>query len=603
MKRNITGSTGGNTDPVVPKRPYLAAVNRLAQRIPDVRAVFDHFGHVRALTTSDASGLFIQPMLGSAVKQAVSFLAVDEISKALGLRHVDLNRGSDDVDPQLGHTVTFRQEVLASNGVRYPVRNGYVQVFIDNNGKVFNLNSSLRHGKRNIDLDGIITEAQAIEAAENYFGDREFEEAPSVELVFSAHNGRIDPCYEIVLCANNPRLVQKVLVKAHSGEVVLAENLLRSPRPLPEQMAGGKRKAPGGKTRNPRQRTPNTGSTAGSGSTPGQGKVFLRIPDPNKPIAKQLFDEVIDSLPDPKVLANDYFTMFAYGSKTPVKAKADGSWDYDPKTPEGIAVLCFHALNAQWQLMLKFGMKPSKHGAIPVFVEDKSVTDNAYFDPEAYEIHLGIGSGLNNGGLNRYIAYDLGVSWHESGHRVVYTQTPGNDLPGSEGGAMHESIGDVLGDLLMDWHFRSIYAAKLGETLDVAAVEADSRIIGKYALPPNGIRIAKNTKKTPQDKTGEVHDDGEISGGAKADLLVALIKQYGVNAGLELFGRTTLAALALMPANRCTFRDLLNSYVTADSTLNKGANKAAIVKAFGDHGITLGKGGRNRNVPTIIVID
>jgi Zn-dependent metalloprotease len=235
-------------------------------------------------------------------------------------------------------------------------------------------------------------------------------------------------------------------------------------------------------------------------------------------------------------------------------------------------------------------------------VEDRSVSDNAYFDPEAYEIHIGIGSGLNRGGLNRYIAFDLGVSWHENGHHIVFLQTPGHDLPGSEGGAMHESIGDVLGDLLMDWWFQLTYGKQLGVTMDAAAVEADSRIIGKFALPPKGIRIAKNTKRTPQDKTGEVHDDGEISGGAKADLCVALVKSNGVAAGLELFGRMTLAALALMPANRCTFRDLLNAYVTADQRLNNGANRAAIVKAFDDHGITLGKGQGSRNQPIIIVI-
>jgi Zn-dependent metalloprotease len=593
-------NSGSNLSQVLPKRPYLAAVNRLAQRIPDVRAVFDHFGHVRSITTDHADGLFDKPMLGNALQHARKFLAVDDINKALGLRYVDLNRGNESTDPLLGHSVTFQQEITASNGVKYPVRHGYVQVFIDNSGKVFNLNSSLRHGKRNVDLDGIITDTQAIAAAEAHFGDREYEDDAKCELVFSAHNGKIDPCYEIVLCANNPRLVQKVLVKAHTGEIVVAENLLRSPRPLPVLMAGGK--ASGSKSRKRRQPS-SGGATTGGAKAAVPAKVLLRIPDPNVAIAKQVFDVTIDTLPNPKVLADDDFVMYVGDKNHPVKAKADGTFNYAPTDPEFSAVVTYFALKAQFTLMKAWGMKPNTR-AIPVIVEDNSGdTDNAYFDPEGYEIHILKGSGLNRGGLNRYIAFDLGVSWHENGHHIVFLQTPGHDLPGSEGGAMHESIGDVLGDLLMDWHFGDIYGAKIGKTLTVADVDADPRIIGKYALPPNGIRIAKNKKRTPQDKTGEVHDDGEISGGAKADLLVALIKQLAAVApGLELFGRMTLGALALMPAHRCTFRDLLNAYVTADQRLNKGANRAAIVKAFDDHGITLGSGQGSRNQPIIIVI-
>jgi Zn-dependent metalloprotease len=577
-----------------PKRPYVAAVHQLARRIPDVRAVFDHFGHVRTITTDHVDGLFSQPMLGTPVQHAAKFLNVDEIGKALGLRDVELSRGTSTSDPQLGHTVVYQQQIVASNGVRYPVRHGFVHVYMDAAGKVFNLNSSLRRGRRHTDVSGIIGDADAIEAAKKAVGNYEYDGGCRAELVFSGHNGRIDPVYEVVLCANNPRRVVQVLVKAHTGEVVFQTNLLRTAggdklKPITVEGARGKGKR--------RKQT----AVAATGNTPVLGKAFLRIPDPNTAITQQIHDVVIESLPDPKVLKNDNFIMYVGSSKTPVRAKADGTFKYDPKDPEFSAVITFFALQAQMELMKKWGMK-SNTRPIPVHVEDRSVQDNAYFDPEGYEIHIGVGSGLNRGGLNRYIAFDLGVSWHENGHHIVFLQTPGNDLPGSEGGAMHESVGDVLGDLLMDWHFRLTYAKQLGQTFGVSEVDADPRIIGVYAMPPNGIRKAKNNKKTPQDKTGEVHDDGEISGGAKADLCVALVKQHGVAAGLELFGRTCLAALALMPAHRCTFRDMLNSFITADQRLNGGANRAAIVQAFGDHGITVGKTTGGRNQPIIIVI-
>jgi len=284
-----------------------------------------------------------------------------------------------------------------------------------------------------------------------------------------------------------------------------------------------------------------------------------------------------------------------------VQCKPDGTFKYDVNTPEFCAVSAFFALNAQMELMKAWGLKPPTR-SLSVHVEDRSVSDNAYFDSEGFKIAIGIGTGLSNGGLTRYIGYDLGVLWHEDGHYFVFLQTPGQDLPGDEGGAIHESMGDTLGDLLMDWWFQLTYAKQLGITFGTAEVDADTRIIGKFALPPNGIRKAKNNKRTPKDKTGEVHDDGEISGAAKADLCVALVLKNGVAAGLELFGRMTLAALALVPSHKVTFRDLLNAYVTADQRLNNGANKAAIVKAFDDHGITLSAKKGGGKTPIIIVV-
>lgn len=606
-KLNAIAETGATppAKPQDPKRPYVSAVHQLAKRVPDVRALFDHFGHVRTITTDSADGLFDLPMLGSPVQQATKFLNVTEISNALGLRHVELSRGTVTDDPQLGHTVCFEQEVTTDGGVRIPVRKGYVHVHMGTDGKVFSVNSTLRHGRRNVSLDGIITEDQAIDAAKKDIGATlEYEDNPKCELVGSAHNGRIDLVYEIVLRAENPRKVVQMLVKAQTGEVVHKTNLLRSTFRKDENVD---KRTSGRKSgalnidvdqAKRKRRKPDTATAAAT--TPVIGRAFLRIPDPTKPIAGQVHDAVIESLPNPTVLQNDNFIMYTGNRRKPVNAKADGTYKYDVGTPEFCAVITFFALQVQMELMKKWGMKAPTR-PIPVFVEDRSVTDNAYFDPEGYEIHIGVGSGLNSGGLNRYIAYDLGVSWHENGHHIVFLQTPGNDLPGSEGGAIHESIGDVLGDLLMDWWFRMTYTTQLGQKFDAAEVNADPGIIGVYAMPPNGIRKSKNTKKTPKDKTGQVHDDGEISGGAKFDLAVALVNQHGVPAGLELFGRMTLGALALVPAHRVNFRDLLNAYITADQRLNNGANKAAIVKAFDNHGITLtGKQG-GRNQPIIIV--
>ena len=583
-----------------PKRPYLAAVNRLSKRVPDVRAVFYHDGHVRTITTESESVLFDEPMLGTPEQQARKFLDVAEIHSALDLRHVDLRKGTVEETP-LGFHVTYIQEVTTPEGVKFPVRGGAVDVHMDEDGKVFNVNSTLRHGRRNVDLAGIHTVEEAIARGKAHLGFATYA-SERAELVFSSHKGNIDPVYEVVLSSDEPtagepgREVARLLIKAHTLEVVDVYDMIHHAR------RQSFTNAPGGgifvdKAKG-RKRKP-TPSVAGS---PVMSKVFLRIPDPNKPIPPQIHDAIIDSLPDPSVLRNDKLIMYAGNSKTPVQAKADGTFNYDHKDKEFSAVIVYFALNAQLELYQSWGLKKQK-GPITVRVEDRTTTDNAYFDGEGYRISIGVGTGLSNGGLNRYISFDLGVSWHENGHHVVFLQTPGQDLPGSEGEGIHESIGDTLGDLLMDWWFRSKYGSLLGGAITVADIVADPRIIGVYAAPPNGIRIQKNTKKTPKDKTGEAHDDGLISGGAKADLMVEMVKLYGVEPGLETFGRLTLAALSIVPQHRVNFRDLLNAYLTADQTLNKGANKQIITASFAAHGITLnGSRGRGKNVPVIIVV-
>jgi hypothetical protein len=209
---------------------------------------------------------------------------------------------------------------------------------------------------------------------------------------------------------------------------------------------------------------------------------------------------------------------------------------------------------------------------------------------------------LRGGGLNRYICYDYGVEWHENGHNVVFVQTPGNDLPGSEGGGIHEAIGDMC-DLSLDWLFRLRHATQLGTKLEVVDVENDRRVIGVYAAPPDGIRIQKNNKKAPDDKTGEPHDDGLIVGGAMADLMVAMIKRDGVQKGLDSFMTLMLAALAIVPAHKVTFRDLLNAFLTADNKLNADATKDMISKSFADHGIKLANVRRRKgsSVPVIVI--
>ena len=168
---------------------------------------------------------------------------------------------------------------------------------------------------------------------------------------------------------------------------------------------------------------------------------------------------------------------------------------------------------------------------------------------------------------------------------------------------MHESTGDLMA-IAMGYLFRIWYAKELGEKFGLADIKADRRVVGEYALPEDGIRIQRNTKKTPGDKTGEVHDDGLISGGAHADMLEALCVKAGdgkeeeaVNGFLAMY----FMALSLVPAHKVTFRDMLRCLVTADTNLNKGVNRKLIEDAHAAHGIKLSGGGSAGDNTVVIV--
>jgi hypothetical protein len=586
-----------------PKRPYAAAVRALASRLnptgtepiiggqaTTVEALFDDVGHVRSLTTDSAQGLFTEQFTGTPREHARKFLDTTEVANALGLRHVDLEDAGEHEVPGLGTTVAFKQVAkIGTQTVR--VRNGFVHVYLDTQGRVYNVNSTLRNGRKRGDYGKLITQDAALAAAKASFGGSQAFVTEKVELVLSSHNGRLDPVYEVKLGTDEPRKLALFLVRAASGIVVYRTNLLRATSHGGNADAAS---APGGDT------SVLAVQAAQAANAQVKGRALLRIPDPKVGISKQVHDVIMESLPDPTVLKNHNCTMYVGKTKKEVRAKADGTFNYSPDEPEFLAVVTFFAFHIQMELMKKWGMKANTK-PIPIFVHDPSVRDNAYFDPEAYEIHIGVGSGLP-AGLAKFIAYDLGVTWHENGHHVVFLQTPGNDLPGSEGGAQHEAVGDMQ-DLLMDFWFRLVFGPQLGHTLTADDVAKDPLIIGLFAAAPGGIRVQKNNKQTPRDKTGEVHDDGEIVGGAMADVLVAMATASGTTLKTELenFGKLLLGALALVPAHKVTFVDLLKAFLTADQQLFKGAYKQMITDGFKKHGIKTATTSGGARVPVIII--
>lgn len=574
-KLNIASGSNGSGDGISlsPLPLYQQAVVRLREGNPAVGAIFDRDGRVRSVSadlTVSANGILSLPFEGNALVHARKFLETPTIKNAFALRHVNLVDGAVsnfDFGNFKADRVEMKQTVRLKDGTELRVRGGFVHVTMDKQGHVINATSTVKFGRRpNCLPKSMVSQTESIEICKRHLKLAAADTATS-ELVLSEHDGNLGLVYEVKIVSQEPRYAMQYLVLAKTGEIVHEYSLIKTSIASPAQNAVN--------------RIPV--------------RSFLAIPDPKKKIADQVVDHFIETLPDPKVLKNHRFEMKIKSGRNwvNVNAKADGSYNFNPdtETAQFSAVTAFIALNEQFEFLEKLGMKKQTR-VMPVFMDDPAVTDNAYFDPENYEIHMGVGSGPRRG-LAKNIGWDLGVEWHENGHHVVMLQCPGADLPGDEGGAMHESTGDVLGQLVMDYLWGVNYGVRaVGAALTLDGVKKDRRIIGRYALPPNGIRIQRNTKKTPRDKTGEVHDDGLISGGAHADLLEAMIDKAVTDGktiadGVSDFARLYLAALALVPAHRVRFVDMLQAMLTADGAIFAKAYKPLIEKAHSDHGITV----------------
>jgi hypothetical protein len=624
----------GKVRAMQPQLPFLQAVNQLAHRIPELRTLFDKKGFLRTLTTDSNAGLFPNGIFSTPKQFSQAFLQQPEIRQGLGLDACQLDAECCVHEkPLTGWNVAYPQTVTFE-GQNYKVLHGRVDVALGKDGTVYNLNSTLRHGTVAPSLTSSSFKAKtyqdAIKVAEAHVKTRNVHiEKARAEMFFSEHRRRLDPVWRVILTGykvkkvrgktQQVRMVLAVIVKATTGEVVgePIETLrhIRLPKfkapaknaPQPKSVkeavlqaffvtdtgefiklaATGAGKPGKNKGRGRSKRT---------GNKEVAGKAFLQVPDPKKPEIKQIFDVIIESLPNPKVLSNENFELFIGNAHDPVQAKADGTFNYLPNDPEFSAVCTFFVLNIQWELMKLWGLRKDTK-RMPVRVEDRSTVDNASADEENWEMRIGIGSGLKNGGLARYLAYDFGVSLHENGHHLLFVLAEGKDLSGPEAGAIHEAVGDIQGTQLICLWLRLKYGKQLGINITVKDVFNGSGKVGTYALPPDGIRNQRNTKKGPL--VGEPHADALIVGGAMFELLIGLVKALdNVETGLQTFGTTTIEALSLLPAHGTKFRDLLNAYITADKQLNKGANRQLILDCFGNHKIKLSTA---RRAPVIVL--
>jgi hypothetical protein len=533
-------------------------LNQLSKLAHSFELDFDANGYLRTLTSKNNCPLLTAPLhKGQFINKQRALTSATQLLNTQLIKHLlhtdSFNMKVSEIQSfAFGYRVTFQQMANFGN-TAVAVRGGAIHIAINAKGQIFSISSTIQHGQVLPPAKTMISKSKAITSATAKC--KEDITSTHAKFMFASHKGEIQPLYEITLQSKFAYLSYTYLVLANTGKIIneFSKKLCYT-----------------------------TKSEIGI-----KAEALLVTPDPNLTISAQINRTLIKNLPDKQILKDEHFEMFTGAFAKTVSIKNDGTYCYGARDPEFAAVSVFLSLKKQIELYLSLGLGQPKQPMF-VVVDDPFLRDNAYFDPQRYEIHIGVGSGVKHRGLTKHIAFDLSVANHEFGHAAVFLQVPGGDLTGKLGEAINEAIGDVIGALAMDYLGRIWYAKELDQSFNANDLENDSRIVGKYALPPFGIRCQKNNKKWPNDLAKESHADGLIIGGALADLLVAIATDGNIlEDQIKLFVKMTLMALALLPSYEVTFHDMLRAMITADKEICHSNYRSAIERSFAAHGIVL----------------
>jgi hypothetical protein len=187
-----------------------------------------------------------------------------------------------------------------------------------------------------------------------------------------------------------------------------------------------------------------------------------------------------------------------------------------------------------------------------VFSIDRLTADNSSYSPSTKKITYGTG-GVDD-------AEDGEVIIHEYGHSVQDNQVPGFGST-EEGGAMGEGFGDYLAG--------TVNSALAGDFQLTCLAEWDAT---SYAAGvPHCLRRLDGTKHYPQDKDGEVHDDGEMWSASLFQIRTAL--------GAARADKLIIQAHFLL-STQANFSDGSNALVTAAINLGFTATEVNTVRTI-----------------------
>ncbi|MBM7860038.1 M4 family metallopeptidase [Lentzea nigeriaca] len=180
--------------------------------------------------------------------------------------------------------------------------------------------------------------------------------------------------------------------------------------------------------------------------------------------------------------------------------------------------------------------------------------DNSYYDPSKDQITFGTG-GVDD-------AEDLEVVWHELGHAIQDAQVPGFGST-EEGGAIGEGFGDWWALIMSSRDSQDTTTTPLACIMDWDSTSYTS-------TTPHCIRRT-DTNKTIDNKTGEVHDDGEIWSRALFDIYKAFGREKSAKIVLE-------AQFNYSPST--DFAAAANATVATAKALYGDADAATVAAAF-----------------------
>lgn len=542
------------------KRQVRLALARLKNTHPNIQFVANDHGHIRYVwNMNDEHGLS-NAFDGSPIQQARNFLRQEQTKTLFRLANIRLRVNKVADIGSLGYLVMYDQVQTTGKHVR-KIRRSHLQIYINRNGVVWLAVSSLNHGSNRKAYTALINRSKAIAIAKHDFG---FAEAKlqKCRLVLNQHKTHNDLAYEITLrCAQTRRRMEYV-VNANNGNIVRTEDLTLFH------------------------------------SVPCN--VFALIPEPTAPRPLPFQTSSLENLIDQNVFKTDQFRVLFKNTDykfVELKPNADGSYNFSQDQREFEAVNAAFWINSLQKLFEECGGR--KHTKVlMVKVCDDGFPNNAEFDPRPYMIIIGRGTGRKGGGYTPDEGNDGIFPAHEFGHRIVFILAPAGWLPGDEGRALNECLGDVMA-LIISYLFRLWHGMKTGKILTKQALINDPRIIGAYTAHPM-LRELK-TRLTIKDKNGRVHHDGLIPGGALLDLLVwfatsrtgllpeiaTLSEAAEIELGIRDFFKLLIAALNLVPADQVLFIDMVRVLTLADQKLSNGIHSEMIKKCFADHGITI----------------
>lgn len=461
-----------------------------------------------------------------------------------------------------------------------PVAGAWVQVNLDDSGRMLSVNSTFVPALALPDLRAVQTPQQALAAALAAI-DRPgaARVAPQADLQIDPTTSAARLVYRTTHALWAPFGDWVAFVDARTGEVLrLEDRMLRckshltapaTPRaehfPPADWLAPGVGVEQGGATDVP---TPlaaierATGGTAVPKAT-GSGMVFPANPlngHPDRYALREADDMdvhrqavTLSRLDGTGLLRGEYADVLVAASLT--RANEPGlAFDYSAEIADGH----FQEVNAYWHLdtfqdylQAALGLTEANNRATQVIVHDGEA-DNSFYSQVTRVISFG------DGGVDD--SEDGEVVLHEYGHAIHDDVIPDWNHSGQTG-ALGEGFGDYI-------------AATFGGNGLVAEWDATSYNAG----PPPFLRRT-DTDRVFDDYVGQIHTDGQIVSAAWWELYTRL--------GKEIADRVVISSLYYMPFNP-TFVDARAAALQADQALYAGANAGAILSAFGVRGIGSG---------------